>query len=120
MIGVAAGGYKYDHSLVSKEVFAGSLLFAMGLQNALVSMVSGSVVRITHLTGTFTNPGIELAHVIQKERNRPNSFKVEDKTAGNYYLFLYDRCPDGSFPVLFLCLLCPFFTGCYPLLYIII
>src|SRR5690606_25503921 len=37
------------------------LLFAMGLQNALVTRVSQSVVRTTHLTGLFTDLGIELA-----------------------------------------------------------
>lgn len=63
---VALLGYRYDHSLVAKEIFAGSLLFAMGLQNSLVSLVSGSVVRTTHLTGTFTDLGIELAQIFQK------------------------------------------------------
>jgi uncharacterized membrane protein YoaK (UPF0700 family) len=67
---VALFGYKYDHSLVDKELFAGSLLFAMGLQNALVSIVSGSVVRTTHLTGTFTDLGIELAQLFQKNTDR--------------------------------------------------
>lgn len=47
----------------SGNFFAGSLLFAMGLQNALVSVISGSVVRTTHLTGTFTDLGIELAQL---------------------------------------------------------
>jgi uncharacterized membrane protein YoaK (UPF0700 family) len=56
-------GYKFDGTILSKTVFAGSLLFAMGLQNALVSMISGSVVRTTHLTGTFTDLGIELAQL---------------------------------------------------------
>lgn len=37
------------------------LLFAMGLQNALVTRVSDSVVRTTHLTGLFTDLGIELS-----------------------------------------------------------
>lgn len=65
-------GDRYDGSLSGKELFAGSLLFAMGLQNALVSMVSGSVVRTTHLTGTFTDLGIELAQVLQRSReDRP-------------------------------------------------
>ena len=73
LISVALLGYKYDHSLVAKEIFAGSLLFAMGLQNALVSMVSGSVVRTTHLTGTFTDLGIELAQFI---KNKPEENKV--------------------------------------------
>lgn len=49
--------------LFSDKIFAGGLLFAMGLQNALVSVISGSVVRTTHLTGTFTDLGIDLAQV---------------------------------------------------------
>jgi uncharacterized membrane protein YoaK (UPF0700 family) len=32
-----------------------------GMQNAMVPLVSGAVVRTTHLTGTFTDLGIELA-----------------------------------------------------------
>lgn len=38
-----------------------ALLFSMGLQNALVTKVSQSVVRTTHLTGLFTDLGIELS-----------------------------------------------------------
>ncbi|MCW2262154.1 MULTISPECIES: YoaK family protein [Sphingobacterium] len=40
------------------------LLVAMGLQNALVTKISGSVVRTTHLTGLFTDLGIELSQMI--------------------------------------------------------
>ena len=58
-------GYKYDETTMSKLIFAGSLLFAMGLQNALVTLVSGSVVRTTHLTGIFTDLGIELAQLLK-------------------------------------------------------
>lgn len=39
------------------------LLFAMGLQNALVTSLSNSVVRTTHLTGLFTDLGIELSQL---------------------------------------------------------
>lgn len=41
----------------------GILLFAMGVQNAMVTMISGSVVRTTHLTGMFTDLGIELSAI---------------------------------------------------------
>jgi len=41
-----------------------TLLLAMGLQNALVTKISGSVVRTTHLTGLFTDLGIELSQTI--------------------------------------------------------
>ncbi|MDN3708049.1 YoaK family protein [Myroides ceti] len=47
-----------------KEITACVLLFAMGLQNALVTQVSKSVVRTTHLTGLFTDLGIDLSQLI--------------------------------------------------------
>jgi uncharacterized membrane protein YoaK (UPF0700 family) len=76
---VALFGYRYDNSLVAKEIFAGSLLFGMGLQNSLVSMVSGSVVRTTHLTGTFTDLGIELAQIMQKRSEGRQALKSKIK-----------------------------------------
>ena len=36
------------------------LCFTMGLQNAVITKISGSVVRTTHLTGVITDLGIEL------------------------------------------------------------
>lgn len=39
------------------------LLFSMGLQNALVTSLSNAVVRTTHLTGLFTDLGIELSQL---------------------------------------------------------
>lgn len=47
----------------NSQIIACSLLFAMGLQNALVTKVSQSVVRTTHLTGLFTDLGIELSQL---------------------------------------------------------
>lgn len=61
---VASFGYTFDHSIIKTEYFAGSLLFAMGMQNALVSTISGYVVRTTHLTGMFTDLGIDLYTVM--------------------------------------------------------
>ena len=48
----------------SHVLFSCILLLAMGLQNALVTKISGSVVRTTHLTGLFTDLGIELSQLI--------------------------------------------------------
>lgn len=39
------------------------LLFTMGLQNALVTRISNAVVRTTHLTGLFTDLGIEFSQL---------------------------------------------------------
>lgn len=45
-------------------LLSSSLLFSMGLQNALVTRISQSVVRTTHLTGLFTDLGIELSQLL--------------------------------------------------------
>lgn len=45
------------------DVLAFLLLFAMGLQNSLVTTISNAAVRTTHLTGLFTDLGIELSQL---------------------------------------------------------
>ncbi|MEN9448913.1 MAG: hypothetical protein RJA25_2203 [Bacteroidota bacterium] len=45
------------------NILACSLLFAMGLQNSLVTTISNATVRTTHLTGLFTDLGIELSQL---------------------------------------------------------
>lgn len=45
------------------DLLAFLLLFAMGLQNSLVTSISSSAVRTTHLTGLFTDLGIELSQL---------------------------------------------------------
>lgn len=46
------------------DLVACTLLFAMGLQNSLVTSISNSRVRTTHLTGLFTDLGIELSQLL--------------------------------------------------------
>ena len=45
------------------NIIACSLLFAMGLQNSLVTRISNATVRTTHLTGLFTDLGIEISQL---------------------------------------------------------
>ena len=54
------GGY---FGKVNPNVIAFCLLFAMGLQNSLVTKISNATVRTTHLTGLFTDLGIELSQL---------------------------------------------------------
>lgn len=56
----------YGEALVPQNpsLIAYALLFSMGLQNALVTMISKAVVRTTHLTGLFTDLGIEIAQLL--------------------------------------------------------
>jgi uncharacterized membrane protein YoaK (UPF0700 family) len=53
----------WKDNLPVPDFLACLLLLTMGLQNALVTHVSQSVVRTTHLTGIFTDLGIELSQL---------------------------------------------------------
>ena len=59
IIGIFGG----DLILNNPDIVACSLLFAMGLQNSLVTKISNATVRTTHLTGLFTDLGIELSQL---------------------------------------------------------
>jgi uncharacterized membrane protein YoaK (UPF0700 family) len=50
------------------HLIAYTLLFAMGMQNSLVSRISNATVRTTHLTGLFTDLGIELSQLFFYKR----------------------------------------------------
>jgi uncharacterized membrane protein YoaK (UPF0700 family) len=58
LIGVSVTVSYMDHHWIAR-----ALLFAMGLQNALVTKVSQATVRTTHLTGLFTDLGIEVSQL---------------------------------------------------------
>jgi len=65
----------FGQSLISNyaDLIACVLLFAMGLQNSLVTRISGAIVRTTHLTGLFTDLGIELSQLFfYKEKEQKN------------------------------------------------
>jgi len=49
--------------LENPNLIAFALLYAMGMQNSLVTRISNAVVRTTHLTGLFTDLGIELSQL---------------------------------------------------------
>jgi uncharacterized membrane protein YoaK (UPF0700 family) len=66
------------------------LLFAMGLQNSLVTTISNAAVRTTHLTGLFTDLGIEISqlffykHKEQKEK-LVSSIKLRLAIIGSFF-----------------------------------
>ncbi|WP_119679367.1 YoaK family protein [Indioceanicola profundi] len=60
------------------------LSFLMGLQNAIVTRLSGARIRTTHVTGMVTDIGIELGHLMDRAvtRGAPGSAKPDlDKLA---------------------------------------
>lgn len=68
------GYYLYgNYNFLSAHIIACILLFSMGMQNSLVTQISDSTVRTTHLTGLFTDLGIELSQLFfHSDRNDKN------------------------------------------------
>jgi uncharacterized membrane protein YoaK (UPF0700 family) len=70
-------GDDISHIKIYKELLAALLLFSMGVQNAIVTKISRAAVRTTHLTGLFTDLGIELSQMFyyhdSSERRRLRS-----------------------------------------------
>lgn len=60
------------------------LLFAMGLQNSFVTKISDAVVRTTHLTGLFTDLGIDISHLFF-----PKMYPERAKLRANIKLRIY-------------------------------
>jgi uncharacterized membrane protein YoaK (UPF0700 family) len=75
-----------------------TLCFAMGLQNALVTRLSGAVVRTTHLTGITTDIGIEAVRTL---------FWLSDRMAGRQTAVV----PDAKRIRLHLSILLSFLSG---------
>lgn len=113
-------GSKYNGELALQALFAGSLLFAMGIQNALVSMVSGSVVRTTHLTGTFTDLGIGLAQLFTAADQKRIILKSKIKLNLVIILFFMTGAVSGAYlfrHFTFRSFYAPVFILCFALVY---
>jgi uncharacterized membrane protein YoaK (UPF0700 family) len=77
LLALAGLGWHYgpEHA---PHLLGGLFAFAMGLQNATITKVSGAAVRTTHMTGITTDLGIEIARVTLLVRDY-----VRQKRAGN-------------------------------------
>ena len=60
------------------------LLFAMGLQNSFVTKISNAIVRTTHLTGLFTDLGIDISQLFF-----PKSYPNRDLLKATIKLRIY-------------------------------
>lgn len=70
------------------NITACMLLFAMGVQNSFVTKISNSVVRTTHLTGLFTDLGIELSQWIYLKKTDLKNQLKEVKSRIKLRLFI--------------------------------
>ncbi|MEO8903110.1 MAG: YoaK family protein [Polyangiaceae bacterium] len=80
-----AGRFEHARAL---DAQAAELCFAMGMQNSMVTSLSGAVVRTTHLTGVVTDLGIEAAGWYQWLRSLRRSTRGERPSPARATLLL--------------------------------
>ena len=88
-----------ENTLISYAVLtASALLFAMGMQNALVTSISNSIVRTTHLTGLFTDLGIEIGQLFfYKQPEQRNKLVSSIKLRMAIITFFFAGCLVGGY-----------------------
>ncbi len=73
---VAVYGHNfYTETTLEREVVIGCIIFSMGLQNSLVSTVSGGLIKSTHLTGLFTDLGGDIAELLHPKERKTETLK---------------------------------------------
>jgi uncharacterized membrane protein YoaK (UPF0700 family) len=91
-------GMQNDFNLLDEKWIAFGLLFAMGIQNALVTKISHSTVRTTHLTGLFTDLGIELSQLFfYKKPEERKALKTSIYLRLSIITFFFLGCFIGGF-----------------------
>lgn len=103
LIGVGIFGGQSELSSYEGKWIAFSMLFAMGIQNSLVTKISQSTVRTTHLTGLFTDLGIELSQLFfYKKPEETKKLKTSIYLRLSIIIFFFLGCFSGGFMYVFL------------------
>ena len=103
LISVGIYGGQSELSSFEGKWIAFSMLFAMGIQNSLVTKISQSTVRTTHLTGLFTDLGIELSQLFfYKKPEETKKLKTSIYLRLSIIIFFFLGCFSGGFMYIFL------------------
>ncbi|MGO4903865.1 YoaK family protein [Flavobacterium sp. W20_MBD1_R3] len=97
---ISIGLFGVQSALSSSEGkwIAFSMLFAMGIQNSLVTKISQATVRTTHLTGLFTDLGIELSQLFFYKKPEENKkLKISIYLRLSIIIFFFMGCILGGF-----------------------
>lgn len=98
LIGVGIFGAQSSLSSTEGKWIAFAMLFAMGIQNSLVTKISQSTVRTTHLTGLFTDLGIELSQLFFYKKSEENKkLKTSIYLRLSIIIFFFVGCISGGF-----------------------
>jgi len=103
LISIGIFGAQSGISSLEGKLTAFFMLFAMGIQNSLVTNISKATVRTTHLTGLFTDLGIELSQLFfYKKPEEVKKLKTSIYLRLSIITFFFVGCFSGGFMYHFL------------------
>jgi uncharacterized membrane protein YoaK (UPF0700 family) len=116
LLAVAIYGHNfYKETDTEREIVISAILFSMGLQNSLVSNISGGLIKSSHLTGLFTDLGSEVAEWFHPKTKNTEAagnkilirctvlgFYLIGGLAGGYFFNLYEFAIFYFIPVILL------------------
>jgi uncharacterized membrane protein YoaK (UPF0700 family) len=80
----------YRETDTEREIVIAAILFSMGLQNSLVSIISGGLIKSSHLTGLFTDLGADISDWLHPKAARTevvrNKIYIRVTVLGFYFL----------------------------------
>jgi len=98
LISVGVFGNQSGIETLNGKLTAFFMLFSMGIQNSLVTNVSRSTVRTTHLTGLFTDLGIELSQLFfYKKPDEVKKLRTSIYLRLSIITFFFIGCFSGGF-----------------------
>ena len=98
LLSIGFFGLQTELSSIEGKWIAFSMLFAMGIQNAMVTKISQATVRTTHLTGLFTDLGIELSQLFfYKKPEETKKLKTSIFLRLSIISFFFIGCVSGGF-----------------------
>ncbi|WP_158825018.1 YoaK family protein [Mucilaginibacter lacusdianchii] len=116
---VAVYGHHFYEETETERIFViTALLFSMGLQNGLVSNISGGLIKTTHLTGLFTDLGSDVAERLHTQVDKAKAvneriyvritilaFYIIGGLVGGYFFNKYDMLIFYFIPAILLTIL---------------
>lgn len=78
LFGIVNSLHKYNEHIAALYIIA-LLCYLMGLQNAVITKISSTTIRTTHVTGMVTDIGIEIGRILYSLKNTGKEYITPDK-----------------------------------------
>ena len=91
------GAHFYQETQLEREIIIGALLFSIGLQNSMVSTVSGGLIKSSHLTGLFTDLGGDVSEWLHPSTGKTTAVRNRIYVRITILSFYFIGCIAGGY-----------------------